>query len=94
MTRTGTCRIAFAMSFAISALVLGLVLAGTYFGLGPQPDETERAHIWQLLILAQLPLVIVTIATADWRRRWTAPLLFLEIAAIFAACLPVWMAGY
>ena len=94
MTRTGTCRIALAMSFAFSGQALSVVLANIYAGVGPQHDETASAHFWQLLMVAQLPLVLVTFATADWRRRWTAPLLVLEVAAIFAACVPVWLAGY
>jgi hypothetical protein len=47
-----------------------------------------------LLMAAQLPLVVLFIATADWRTRMPALLVAVQLAAIALACLPVWLAGY
>jgi hypothetical protein len=44
-----------AMSVAALALVLGHVASGGV----REPDEGTAAHIWQLLMAAQLPLVAV-----------------------------------
>jgi len=78
----------------LSALAFGLVVANIVAGTPPQADENCRAHIWQLLMGAQLPLVILFIATADWRSRTPALLVAAQLAAIALACLPVWVAGY
>jgi hypothetical protein len=93
-SRTRTYRTALAASLVVSALALAVVLANIFAGVGPQHDETASAHLWQLLMGIQLPLVAITIAAADWRRRATIPLIGLQILAIFAAALPVWLAGY
>jgi peptidoglycan/LPS O-acetylase OafA/YrhL len=87
-------RSALLTSLLLSALALAVVLANILGGVGPQADETTSAHLWQLLMGLQLPLVAISVATADWRRRSTAPLLALQVTAIAAACVPVWLAGY
>lgn len=43
-----------AMSLAALAVVLGHV---AYFGILHEPDEGAAAHIWQLLIAGQVPMV-------------------------------------
>ena len=42
------------MSFAAFTVVLGYVVI---YGAARQPDEGAAAHIWQLLVGAQVPLV-------------------------------------
>jgi cytochrome bd-type quinol oxidase subunit 2 len=48
----------------------------------PEPDEGTQAHIFQLSIAALLPIVIVVLCSADWRRPWRSvrPLI---ISAVF-----------
>ena len=36
----------------------------------PEPDEGTQAHIFQLAIAALLPMSIIVLGTADWRRPW------------------------
>jgi len=47
-----------------------------------------------LLMAAQVPLVAVSIGTADLRRRLTIPMMALQLALIAGACAPVWLAHY
>jgi len=78
-----------ALSLAALATVL-LYLAR--FGPAPQPDEGAAAHIWQLLMAAQIP------AIAFFAIRWLprAPkdalaVLLLQIGAALAAAAPVFL---
>lgn len=94
MARRDIHRCALITSLACSGVALFVVFANILAGIGPQPDETASAHFWQLLMVAQVPLVATSIATADFRRRLTLPLMALQVIAIAAACVPVWLAGY
>ena len=67
-----------------------LLLAFAYFtgferGL---KDEGAAAHTWQLLIALQLPLIVIFLATAEWRR----PLGVLKVLGLQAAALALAMA--
>lgn len=78
-----------AMSFAALAIVL-VHLA--LFGLARQPDEGTAAHLWQLLMAAQLP--IIAFFTIRWLPQ--APIkalavLALQGAAALAALAPVFL---
>lgn len=77
-----------------SALAFCIVMANIIAGVPPQSDENASAHLWQLLMAAQLPLIAVFAARADWGRRSTRLLIGLQLAGIALACLPVWLAGY
>lgn len=94
MTRSRVNRLSLALPLLFSALAFAIVIANIIAGTPPQADENASAHIWQLLMAAQLPLVIVFIATGDWRTRMPALLVAAQLAAIALACLPVWLAGY
>lgn len=94
MTRTRVNRMTFALPLILSSLALILVLANIALGVPRQPDENASAHIWQLLMLGQIPFILGFLATADWRARSPALLLVIQLAAFGAACLPVWLAGY
>ena len=94
MTRSRVNRLSLALPLLFSALAFGLVIANIIAGTPRLADENASAHIWQLLMAAQLPLVLVFIATADWRTRMPALLVAVQLAAIALACLPVWLAGY
>jgi hypothetical protein len=94
MTRSTVNRIALILPLVLSALAFVLVMTNILSGVPPQPDENASAHVWQLLMAAQLPFAILFLATAQWR-GWSPVLLFgVQIAAIAMASLPVWLAGY
>lgn len=94
MTRTGVNRLTFVLPLIFSALALVLVLTNIVLGAPRQPDENASTHIWQLLMLCQIPLILGFLATADWRTRSPALLLVVQLTAFASACLPVWLAGY
>jgi len=52
----------------------------------PEPDEGTQAHIFQLSIAALLPMTIVVLSTADWRRPWRSvrPLVISAAATLLA----------
>lgn len=50
---------------ALSLVALLAVLSG-YFQ-APQPDEGAAAHIFQLAIVALVPMVLLFFATVDWK---------------------------
>lgn len=52
----------------------------------PQPDEGAAAHIFQLSIVALVPMILLFLATADWRRplRSARPLAFPAAALVLA----------
>jgi hypothetical protein len=52
----------------------------------PQPDEGAAAHIFQLSIVALVPMILLFLATADWRQplRSVRPLGFPAVALVFA----------
>ena len=77
-----------AMSTAALALVLGHI---AIFGIVHEADEGTPAHVWQLLMAGQLPMV------AYFALRWLpqAPgqalrVLGLQVVAAMAACAPVY----
>jgi hypothetical protein len=77
-----------AMSVAALALVLGHV---AIFGAVREADEGTTAHLWQLLMAGQAP--VVAYFALKWLRR--APgqalrVLALQVVAALAACAPVY----
>jgi hypothetical protein len=79
----------------MSLAALGVVLIAIAIGAAkPEPDENAGAHIWQLLMVGQLPLL------AWFALRWLRndlkaglSIVGLQIAAFVAALLPVWYLG-
>ncbi len=78
-----------AMSLAAFALVLGqLALVGP----APQADEGTAAHLWQLLIAGQIPLVaFFVIRWLPQAPRQALPVLALQAGAGLAALAPVFL---
>jgi hypothetical protein len=69
----------------LSLVALFTVLSG--FLQPPQPDEGAAAHIFQLSILALVPMIFVFLATADWKRPvriLARPLAFPAAALVLA----------
>jgi hypothetical protein len=65
----------------LSLTALFAVLSG--YAQPPQPDEGTAAHIFQLSIVALVPMIILFLATADWR----LPLRSARILAVPAGAL-------
>jgi hypothetical protein len=81
------------LPIAMSLGALATVLVSIAFhGTAPQADEGAAAHIWQLLMAAQAPIVIFF--AIKWVRefpRQAAPVLALQVAAALAATAPVYL---
>lgn len=71
------------------ALLIVLVVFTTGWERGLK-DEGAAAHLWQLLVVFQLPLVLAFLTTADWRRPFqVGRILALQAAALALAFAPV-----
>ena len=68
----------------LSLTALLTVLSG--YTQPPQPDEGAAAHIFQLSIAAMAPMILLFLATADWRKplRSARPLAFPAAALLLA----------
>jgi len=75
----------------MSLLAFAIVLLAVATGWGMVPgDEGAAAHIFQILIVLQMPLILAFLATADWRRwHWVTGRMLLQAAAIVLAFSPV-----
>ena len=77
-----------AMSTAALAIVLGYA---AMFGVARQADEGAAAHLWQLLMAAQLPVVLFfAVRWLPAAPRQALVVLAVQIAAALAAMFPVW----
>jgi hypothetical protein len=80
----------------MSLAALGTVLFHiALFGIAPQPDEGASAHIWQLLMAGQVPVVIFF--AAKWLPQSPKPTLVMfvvQFAAACAAAAPVYWLGW
>jgi hypothetical protein len=76
-------RISGKVVLVLSLIALLMVLSG--YTQPPQPDEGTAAHIFQLSILALVPMILVFLATADWKQ----PRRCARALAIPAGCLAV-----
>ena len=95
MTARQINRMSGTLPLVFSAAAFVLVMANIVAGTPPQPDENASAHLWQLLMALQLPLIGLFVVTADWSRwRTPATILIVQGLAIVAAAVPVWLAGY
>ena len=78
-----------AMSVAALGLVLGHI---AMFGIARQPDEGTAAHLWQLLMAGQVPVVaFFAIRWLPRRPRKALLVLGLQAAAGLAAAAPVFV---
>ena len=78
-----------AMSFGALATVLTYVAV---FGPAPQADEGTAAHIWQLLMAGQIP--IIGFFAIKWLPRTPKParlVLVLQGSAVLMALAPVYL---
>ena len=94
MTQPGVNRVTSVAPLIFSAIAFAIVVANIIARVPPQPDENASAHVWQLLMVGQLPIIAAFLATSDWRDRSTKLILAAQLAAFTAAAVPVWLAGY
>ena len=80
------------MSLAALVLLVGYI---TVVGTQPQPDEGTAAHLWQLLMAGQLPVI------AYFALRWlavaprqAAVVLALQVAAAMLTVAPIFLLGF
>lgn len=91
-TRQASAFLPIAMSLAALVTVLYYVAR---FGTAPQTDEGTAAHIWQLLMAGQVP--VVAFYAVKWLPR--APkaalqILAAQVCAALAALAPVYWLGW
>ena len=81
---------------AMSLAALGAIgVHIALYGTAPQADEGAAAHIWQLLIAGQLPIVAFYAITWLPRAPKTAlQVLALRFVAGVAATAPVYLLGW
>jgi hypothetical protein len=78
-----------AMSFAALSLVLGHT---AIFGVAREPDEGVAAHLWQLLMAAQMPVIaFFAITWLPRTPRQALLVLVLQAFAGLAAAAPVFL---
>ena len=81
-----------AMSCAALAIVLGHIAMS---GVGREADEGTAAHLWQLLMAGQLP--VVAFFAIKWLPRSPRPALLvlaLQAGAALAALAPVFLLNW
>lgn len=79
------------MSLCALAVVGAAILAGE---ARPQPDEGAAAHIWQLLMAGQAPILLFFLVRGFRKdARATLTVLAFQAAAIGLALFPVWRLG-
>lgn len=91
MTRKQVNRICGITPIIMSALALSIAVAAGAFGWERgQTDEGSLAHIFQLLIVAQLPVFAVFLLTADWSRfERFARIVVIQVVAALLAFAPI-----
>lgn len=77
---------------AMSVAALGVIGVAAMLGrLVPQPDEGAEAHLWQLLMAGQLPvLAFFAVKWLPRAPRQAVCVLALQAAAVLAALAPVY----
>ncbi|HEY0756734.1 MAG TPA: hypothetical protein VGD98_22465 [Ktedonobacteraceae bacterium] len=79
------------LPIALSLLALTLVLVHiALFGTGRAADEGTTAHLWQLLMAIQVPIIVFfAIRHLTSNTKQALLVLALQIVAALAACAPV-----
>jgi hypothetical protein len=81
-----------AMSIGAFAMIVWYVAA---HGVVHQPDEGAQAHLWQLLVAGQVPLIAYfALRWLPTARRPAVVVLALQVAAVLLlAVAPLWALG-
>ena len=82
-------------------VVMSLVALGTVLvflvrnGPAPQPDEGTAAHLWQILMAGQAPVILFfALRWIPETPRQVLPILALQVVAGVAAAVPVFVLGW
>jgi hypothetical protein len=79
------------VAMSLGALTSVLIFVALH-GTAPQADEGAAAHIWQLLMAAQPPIVLFfAIKWVPQSPRQAVPILVLQVGAALAAMAPVFL---
>jgi hypothetical protein len=79
------------VAMSIGALATVLIFVALH-GPAPQPDEGAAAHIWQLLMAGQVPIVLFfAIKWVPESPRQAVPILAAQVGAALAAMAPVFL---
>ncbi|MDP9111073.1 MAG: hypothetical protein M3M96_05535 [Candidatus Eremiobacteraeota bacterium] len=91
MNRQAISRVCGTAPIVLSLMAFSLVLFAVRTGWGQGgTDEGAGAHIFQLLILLEVPFGLGFLATADWEHAaLPARLLAFQVAAVVLAFAPV-----
>jgi hypothetical protein len=81
------------LPLAMSLAALATIAVFIYLhGTAPQPDEGTAAHIWQILMAAQVPIVLFfAFKWLPHSPRQAVPILALQASAALAAMAPVFL---
>ena len=81
-----------AMSFAALAIVVIHIIRS---GVAREADEGTAAHLWQLLMAAQIPIIaFFAIRWLPQSPRSALPVLALQAVAALAALAPVYLLNW
>jgi hypothetical protein len=76
------------MSLVALAIVIGYA---AMFGTARQADEGTAAHLWQLLLAGQMPVIVFfAIKWLPAEPRQALLVLVVQVGAALAAMFPVW----
>src|SRR5215216_2318114 len=79
------------VAMSLGALAAVLVFVALH-GTAPQADEGAAAHIWQLLMAAQVPIVFFfAVKWLPRSPRQAVPILGLQVGAALVAAMPVFL---
>jgi hypothetical protein len=81
-----------AMSFAALAIVLVHIIRS---GVAREADEGTAAHLWQLMMAAQIPIIaFFAVRWLPQSPRSALPVLALQAVAALAALAPVYLLNW
>lgn len=82
------------LAMTLTIVVAGAVHAVQVGGIVREPDEGTAAHLFQLLIPAEVPIIVAFLATQLPRdRRWTLRIFAVQAAAAMALVGAVFILG-
>ena len=79
------------VAMSLGALAIVLIFVALH-GTAPQADEGAAAHIWQLLMAVQAPIVLYfAVKWVPQSPRQAVPILALQVGAALSAMAPVFL---
>ena len=92
MTRSLLLRLSALAPIVMSAVALAVVIGyAVMFGTARQADEGTAAHLWQLLMAGQIPVIVFfAIRWLPGEPRRALMVLAIQAGAAAAAMFPVW----